>query len=155
MFFLFPVPQQCQLCTHPLHRPFLEVNERETGRWGSSLRAALVMFSLHLFLEASLFRILWDANAWQSPWDFYLPVTTSVLLVKNGETEGGFSGLFHATKSPVTAAERSSQPQLQSLNKLSCHEESGTKKAEYHHPSWGSEDKEGFKLIMLVSASCS
>lgn len=151
-FLLSSFPRQHQLCTHPLYRPCLEVNERETGRWGSSLWADL-RISLHLLLAVSLFCNPWDASVRQSPRDFYLLVTTSIL--QNGETEGRFSELFHVTKSPVTAAERGSHPQLQSLNQLSCHRGSGTKKAEYNNPSWGSENKKGFKLIMLVAASYS
>lgn len=117
---------------------------------GAAFELLYLCVSLHLFLAVSLFCKPRDASARQSPRDFYLPVTTSVL--QNGESEGRFSELFHVT-SPVTAAKGSSYPQPQSLDQLSCHGGSGTKKAEYNLPSQGSENKKGFKLIMLFSAS--
>lgn len=99
---------------------------------GAAFELLYLCISLHL-LAVSLFCNPRDASARQSPRDFYLPVTTSVL--QNGESEGRFSELFHVTKSPVTAAKGSSYPQLQSLNQLSCHGGSGTKKAEHNLPS--------------------
>jgi len=99
---------------------------------GAAFKLLYSCISLCL-LAVSLFCSPRDASVRQSPLDFYLPVTTSIL--QNGETEGRFSELFHVTKSPVTATECSSYPQLQSLNQLSCHRVNSTKKAEYNHPS--------------------
>ena len=132
-FFSFPFQDSVSFALTRFIGPIWKGMKGKLVGEGAAFELFYLYISLHLLLAVSLFCNPRDASARQSPRDFYLPVTTSIL--QNGETEGRFSELFHVTKSPVTAAEHSSHPQLQSLNQLSCHGGSGTKKAEYSHPS--------------------